>query len=636
MSGLFSSFSVAKRGMAVQQTALHTNAHNISNMNTDGYSVQRANLKTTEPFGMPSLTTSAEPGQLGTGVKVDSITRARDKFIDFQIRREKSTLSRYESREQFLTEIEAIFMEPSDEGLANMMTKFWDSWHQLATNPESSTARTLVSENGESLTTAIKHMYGQLEDMELNAGDLIRNEVFDTASILKQVEELNKQIKAVTISGRNPNDLMDRRDLLMDELSNKFSFDVEETEYNGMIIKPKFPFSSSLKEGILKDGEIKYGISYVNDIAYGEDGWSIQFQVNGDINKVVTLSGLSDDEIKDYFQDSNVFTAIKEKLNDSSLTDEAIKSIIVAVKSGLSDDELETKISEIYTGSIDENKLDGVKNLANSCTFVHTAFYDMGKYDGNASSFSAIPAAVENGSLNGFQTITDEINKYKTQLNNLARSIAISVNTLHSNSIDLNNGVNFFNSSAETEVEAAKFIGVTKEIIKDPSKINAGIEIPSNSGNGERALLIGQLRNTRMDILDINNRGAFINNTFKKADGSKLTSVEVEGIKADGTGINLAVEDLLMSGSQTGSEIDSYFKNSIAFLGVSNQEAKRMVGNQNALLSQLEIRRESVSGVSLDEEITNMIQFQRSYQANAKMISTIDQLLDVVVNGLIR
>ncbi|HBF77112.1 MAG TPA: flagellar hook-associated protein FlgK, partial [Clostridiaceae bacterium] len=219
MSGLFQIFSVSKNGMFAQQTALHTNAHNIANANTDGYSVQRVNLKTTEPFGMPALTTPAEPGQLGTGVKVDSITRARDTFLDAQIRKENSTQGKYGVREQFLSEIESIFMEPSDEGLASSLTKFWDSWHQLATNPESSTARTLVAQNGDALATDISHHYTQLEDMERNAGDLIRNDVFDVASTLTQIRDLNEQIRAVSISGRNPNDLMDRRDLLLDNLS---------------------------------------------------------------------------------------------------------------------------------------------------------------------------------------------------------------------------------------------------------------------------------------------------------------------------------------------------------------------------------------------------------------------------------
>ncbi|WDU83943.1 flagellar basal body protein [Caloramator sp. Dgby_cultured_2] len=87
--------------MFAQQTALNVVSHNVANANTEGYSVQRANLQTTKPFGMPSLTTAAEPGQVGTGVEVASITRTRDEFLDYYVRKETSTLKRFESREYF-------------------------------------------------------------------------------------------------------------------------------------------------------------------------------------------------------------------------------------------------------------------------------------------------------------------------------------------------------------------------------------------------------------------------------------------------------------------------------------------------------------------------------------------------------
>lgn len=101
MSGLFNTFNIVKRGMFAQQTALNVVSHNVANANTEGYSIQRADLKTTKPFGMPSLTTAAEPGQVGTGVEVASITRTRDEFLDYYVRKETSTLKRFESREYF-------------------------------------------------------------------------------------------------------------------------------------------------------------------------------------------------------------------------------------------------------------------------------------------------------------------------------------------------------------------------------------------------------------------------------------------------------------------------------------------------------------------------------------------------------
>ena len=86
----------------------------------------------------------------------------------------------------------------------------------------------------------------------------------------------------------------------------------------------------------------------------------------------------------------------------------------------------------------------------------------------------------------------------------------------------------------------------------------------------------------------------------------------------------------------SGMKIEGYFTNTINKLGVDNEDAKRKIANENALLNGLISSRSSISGVNRDEEMVNLIQFQHSFQANAKMISTVDQLLDVVINGLKR
>lgn len=85
-----------------------------------------------------------------------------------------------------------------------------------------------------------------------------------------------------------------------------------------------------------------------------------------------------------------------------------------------------------------------------------------------------------------------------------------------------------------------------------------------------------------------------------------------------------------------GSKIDNYFKDTVDKLGIQEQDAKRIVKNEKVLLAGFQESRDSVSGVSLDEEMANLIQYQHAYKANAKVISTVDELLDVVVNDLKR
>ena len=79
---------------------------------------------------------------------------------------------------------------------------------------------------------------------------------------------------------------------------------------------------------------------------------------------------------------------------------------------------------------------------------------------------------------------------------------------------------------------------------------------------------------------------------------------------------------------------EDFMKSLISNLGVDSQQAQRISSNQGILLDQIDIRRQSVSGVSLDEEMANMIKFQHSYNANARMITTIDEMIDVIVNRM--
>ena len=113
MSGLFYTFNIFKSGMGAQQTAINVTAHNISNADTEGYSRQRATMVTSRPIGMTSLNSTAGPGMIGTGVKVDEVSRARDIFLDVQLRNEFATYGNYAAREEFLSNIEVMAMEPS-------------------------------------------------------------------------------------------------------------------------------------------------------------------------------------------------------------------------------------------------------------------------------------------------------------------------------------------------------------------------------------------------------------------------------------------------------------------------------------------------------------------------------------------
>ena len=130
VSGIFSTFNTAKRGLYAQQHAVSTASHNIANANTEGYSRQRVHMRTTPGFLIPNT------GVVGTGVEIADIARIRDAYLDVQIRYETSRKGQYLARQEILEQVEMAFMEPSDTGLNTVMGRMWDAWQELAKSPK--------------------------------------------------------------------------------------------------------------------------------------------------------------------------------------------------------------------------------------------------------------------------------------------------------------------------------------------------------------------------------------------------------------------------------------------------------------------------------------------------------------------
>jgi len=212
------SLETAIRAIRAQRQALHTIGHNIANVNTPGFSRQRAVLATTLP-----------QGSMGTGVKVETIQKIRDAVIDFYIRKENPTLNRWDTKNKILEEIETLFNEPSATGISNIMNSFWDSWQDLANNPEDGAARANVREQARILCEIFRGLYESLEDYQSNIDREVKANVDEVNSIIQQIAHLNEKIEIVELGGREKaNDLRDRRDLLLDDLSKLISFSYKE------------------------------------------------------------------------------------------------------------------------------------------------------------------------------------------------------------------------------------------------------------------------------------------------------------------------------------------------------------------------------------------------------------------------
>lgn len=218
MSNFFS-LEIGKRSILMHQTALSITGHNMANANTPGYTRQVPDIVTTSPWHAPALTQSGKAGQLGTGVDIAAINRIRDEFIDNQIRHENRTDGYWSALQDTLAKIEVILNEPSEDGLRGVMDMFWESWQNLSIHPESEAVRAVVVQRGMSLAEAFNHTYRQLVELREDVNAQVKVKVDEVNSIAMQIADLNQQILAISIAGKQPNDLLDKRDLLIDQLS---------------------------------------------------------------------------------------------------------------------------------------------------------------------------------------------------------------------------------------------------------------------------------------------------------------------------------------------------------------------------------------------------------------------------------
>ena len=609
MSGLFGTLNIGKSGMFAQQGAINTTSHNIANATTEGYSRQRVELQTTRPYCMPSMNSTAGPGQVGTGVQIVAINRVRDSFIDYQTRVSLGVQGDFSIRDKILSQIENTMKEPTDAAISHLLGEMFKSWQDLSVHPQTYSAKNMVMQQALALADELNHTFNELSKLKENTQMEIQQTVYEVNGILDQINQLNEEITQVKVAGQQPNDLLDRRDLLLDQLSQKFGMEINRENFEGIsLTTSNDPYTT--KEKILsaggeppkikdKNGKLQdvnliqttdpkevYRFSYIQDIkpkgnqkqgATGE--YTVTYYIGGDTSnkaneRTLTINITSEDDFK--------------RLDECRViwTDKDGKA--VQIKDNHYDDENNNEI----TGTIDSG----------NCNFKNLKLFEP-----------------PSGELRGQMSVQQNIDEYQDKLNKLAKSLAFSVNAIHSqndsfNVSDNDTGANFFvngteDPTKEDEITAGN-ITINKVIKEDPMKIIAGVTANSGEGDGKRAIAIGQLKDIFMSIQGIENdttRNKFLAGFFKENSEFEYEGTTIKTIQKDTNGMTM----------------DNYFNNIIGDLGKKAGEAKRMVKNQAISLAGFQSRRDSVSGVSLDEEFANLVQFNHCYQANAKIISTV-------------
>lgn len=598
MAGLFNTLNISKRGINVMQAGLNVTSHNISNASRSDYTRQRIRVQASSP-----LTTIGSAGQIGTGAQVEMVERVRNTFLDYQIRNENSALADVNVRQNVLAEIEKLVNESGDVGLSKMFDKFFDSWQELSKNPSDINARTIVLQEAVNMTSEFNRIYNELQESKNDINDTIRNSVVEVNSILNEINELNQKIQETSLMGNQPNDFLDRRDMLLDELSGKLGISIDTKKNNGINVTSKDINLGNLVSN--KNIENDLRLTFVESIETGR----------GNFPKDVTITYYKNNDSTD--ENNRVELVIR------NMTSENFKSleknrVILSNQEGVAVDS---------TGTVTTSK------------------------EIDNSNFSSL--GLSSGELGGLQKSHIEIDSFTNQINQLAKALVFSVNAIHSGQSSATSGGEFVhdtlpffvNSSiaeydndrnlknsldvanGEFEINAGN-ISINRELLEEPLKLKVrendhlfqdGTKNNlDGQGNGERALAIASLRETLFNISDI---GKTINSRADFFDQTK-------------GGSEFSNNGLSIGDSSKGTKIESQYKNVVTTLGIKSQEASREADNFEDLVYNLEISRMSVSGVSLDEEMSNLITFQHAYNASAKVISTVDKLLDVIINGL--
>lgn len=313
MISTFFGLEIARRALFVNRALINVTSHNVANANTTGYSRQEGLVVTTPPISLPSI------GIVGTGAQLSYIRRVRSEFLDIQYRDENRIKNYWDELKSSLEEIEYILGEPSSNGLSSVIDSFWNSWQELSTNPESMSIRGSLKEQAQSLISFLSHIRSELILQREQLNKDLEIQVDTVNDIATQIGALNEEIKRAYIRGQSPNDLLDKRDLLLDKLSELVNFDVRINEVGEAIINIR----DHLLVGI---NNTVYRMTVSSGRVLWEDGIDVylgseQGKVSGIVYVLNNIIGIADDRGYQYETGylrviDRLTTVIYEKVNE--------------------------------------------------------------------------------------------------------------------------------------------------------------------------------------------------------------------------------------------------------------------------------------------------------------------------------
>jgi len=266
---LNSILNTAYRAITTYQSAISVTGQNIANADNEDYSIQSVILSSTSSVN--------SGGNLyGTGVTVSSVVNSVNQIIENALTSELSNQSALEEAQLYMSSIEDLFSEESDDSLNTLLDAYWSSWEDLGNNPSGETEQNAVYDAGIALTERINTIYDALSDLANDLNGEISSGLSEVNSISDQIASLNIAIINAESSGGNANDLKDTRNALVDDLGKLIDFDITVKEDGSYLISTNgLPLA---EDGISCDLTMKQGSVYWT----GNSG--IRFDITDDIS----------------------------------------------------------------------------------------------------------------------------------------------------------------------------------------------------------------------------------------------------------------------------------------------------------------------------------------------------------------
>ena len=229
MVGLNSLFDIARTALATSQQALTVTGHNVSNVNTPGYSRQEAVLTERPPL-------NGQPGMMGTGVQATSIRRYVDQFVNQQVTVSQQSLGRLSLSRDELFRLQGIFSDSNGQGIGTNLNEFFAGLQDVSTSPGELPARSVLLAKATQLSTDLNQAAADLTTAKQSLNFQIAQTITEINGLTKQLAELNGKIVTAEVTGQNANDLRDQRDLALNELAKRIDVTSIENGTGGMTI----------------------------------------------------------------------------------------------------------------------------------------------------------------------------------------------------------------------------------------------------------------------------------------------------------------------------------------------------------------------------------------------------------------